>query len=396
MENSIARQLEVKDATNRDELLAAIASYARAVLVEAQREPAVPPSPAALADALRWLELPVYICGHHRSGTTLLQQLLDGHPQLVVVPGEGTLFSSFRYLARGAPTQADIARFAVNWIERFVDPNFEPHFKLGRTGSTNPSVEFVRRLLMWDRLLRTSRPHWQPVVPLMALAAAYRDGTGEQGQIRGWTDKTPLNEKHVKRLAIIKRARFIHMIRHPSDTLASLCHAHALGGVRFDAAVHAEAIGVSLKLAYRNQRLYHGRYLVVRYEDLVENTAATMECVRQFLSLSPSSTLAIPTSTGLAVSSNSSIQLNEPGVIHRPHQGLTVPGCDSVELAALTGSAARRFGYPSPKVAVAAKILHRLRASFGRLVRTRFARRAKRVGAMSARSSAKSRPSVNC
>jgi Sulfotransferase family len=367
MENSIAHQLEVTEATGRDELLAAIAAYARAVLLEAKREPAIAPPPNVLVDVLRWLEFPVFICGHHRSGTTLLQQLLDGHPQLVVVPGEGTLFSSFKYLARSSPTKADIERFALSWVERFVDPNLEPHFKLGRTGSTNPSVEFVRRLLMWDRLLRASRPDWRRVVPLLALAAAYQNRVVEHDQIRGWTDKTPLNENHVKRLTVFKQGRFIHMIRHPSDTLASL--RHAWHGARFDAAMHSAAIGRSFKLASRNQRQYHGRYLVVRYEDLVEDTAATMECVRQFLSLSQSSTLATPTSTGFAVRSNSSFERSDPGVIRRSHQGLTVPKSDSVALAALTGSAARGFGYPSPSVALATGILYRLRGSFGRIAR---------------------------
>jgi hypothetical protein len=365
MENSIAQQLEVTEATGRDDLLAAIAAYARAVLLEAKREPAMPPPPNVLANVLRWLELPVFICGHHRSGTTLLQQLLDGHPQLVVVPSEGTLFSSFRYVARSSPTKADIERFAVNWVERFVDPNFEPHFKLGRTGSTNPSVEFVRRLLMWDRLLRASRPVWRRVVPLMAVAAAYQDRAVEHDQIRGWADKTPLNENHVKRLTVVKQARFIHMIRRPTDTLASL--RHAMRGARFDAAMHSEAIGRSFKLASKNQRLYRDRYLVVRYEDLVENTVATMECVRHFLSLSSSSTLAIPTSTGFAARSNSSFERSEPGAIRRSHQGLTFPESDSVALAALAGSAARGFGYPSPSVSLATGILYRLRGWFGRI-----------------------------
>src|SRR5271156_6389735 len=110
MENSIADQLEVTEATGRDDLLAAIGAYARAVLLEAKREPAIAPPPNVLANVLRWLERPVFICGHHRSGTTLLQRLLDSHPQLVVVPGEGTLFSSFKYLARSSPTKADIER----------------------------------------------------------------------------------------------------------------------------------------------------------------------------------------------------------------------------------------------------------------------------------------------
>jgi hypothetical protein len=232
-------------------------------------------------------------------------------------------------------------------------------------------VEFARRLLMWDRLLRASRPDWRRVVPLMALAAAYQDRAQDRAvnhdQIRGWTDKTPLNEHHVKRLTVFKQARFIHMIRHPRDTLASLCQMMRRGGARFDAAIHSEAVGRSFKLAAKNQRLYRDRYLVVRYEDLVENTAATMESVRQFLCLSPSSTLAVPTLAGFAVRSISAFERSEPGVIHRSHQRLAFPGSDSVAIAALTGPAAREFGYPSPRVTLAMQILYRLRCSFGRL-----------------------------
>src|SRR5215813_2734719 len=88
----------------RPRLLARIAEYSSAVIVEARTLGAVVPSTAECTAALEWLQRPTFICGHQRTGTTLLQNLLDGHPQLLVLPSEGTYFTSFGYVARAAPT----------------------------------------------------------------------------------------------------------------------------------------------------------------------------------------------------------------------------------------------------------------------------------------------------
>ena len=94
----------------------------------------------------KWLLRPVFICGHQRSGTTLLQNLLDGHPRVLLLPSEGTYFTSFAYVARGAPSELAMDRFASEWIARLVDPNFEPHFRLGKSDSSrNPARRFRAR-----------------------------------------------------------------------------------------------------------------------------------------------------------------------------------------------------------------------------------------------------------
>ena len=109
------------------------------------------PSAEERAGALAWLLRPVFICGHHRSGTTLLQSLLDGHPQLLTLPNEGTYFTSFAYAARAAPSTADLETFAARWIERFVDPNFAPHFRLGRSDARGVGFAGCSRSPRWRR-----------------------------------------------------------------------------------------------------------------------------------------------------------------------------------------------------------------------------------------------------
>ena len=123
-------------APRREQLLARLAVYSSAATREARALGAIVPGSAECTQALEWLLRPVLICGHQRSGTTLLQNLLDGHPQLLSLPSEGTYFSSFSYMGRSNPPGCDIDRFTAEWITRFVDPNFEPHFRLGCSDGT--------------------------------------------------------------------------------------------------------------------------------------------------------------------------------------------------------------------------------------------------------------------
>jgi len=77
-------------------LLGELAHYARALVSEAGRAPDPPIPREELNRTLGWLARPVFICGHHRTATTLMRQLLDGHPELLVLPSEGTYLTSFR------------------------------------------------------------------------------------------------------------------------------------------------------------------------------------------------------------------------------------------------------------------------------------------------------------
>src|SRR5690606_37795143 len=94
MERAIARVLPSNGSgpQERVRLLALLTEYASAIVREARRIGAVVPAAEERTRALAWLDRPVFICGHHRSGTTLLQELLDGHPELLVLPSEGTYF----------------------------------------------------------------------------------------------------------------------------------------------------------------------------------------------------------------------------------------------------------------------------------------------------------------
>jgi Sulfotransferase family len=363
MEDEIANLLAPEAAEqDRATLLAKLTGYAHAVVEQARRQEAAPPTAGERKSASAWLERPVFVCGHHRTGTTLLQELLDGHPELLVLPSEGAYFSSFRYVAQPNPSVSDIDRFAAEWVARFVDPNFDPHFKLGRSQPfLSPSVRFVQRLLGWQAALLDGERPVAAFSPMLALAAAFRDVAAAHCAPHLWVEKTPLNEFHVDRLAAFPQARFIHMVREPSATLSSLLELYRTAGIaRFNRAEHTHSIAQSMRQARRNQRRYPERYLIVRYEDLTAEPSREMERVRAFLGISAHRSLTIPTVGGHPVRSNSSFERGEAGVVRR-RSPPALSTADATLVAALAADVARQFGYSTASLPMPRRYAIRLR-----------------------------------
>lgn len=351
MEAAIAARLpRVGGASARPELLARLGDYSNAAIQAARELGTLLPSSAECDAAMNWLLRPVFICGHQRSGTTLLQNLLDGHPRVLLLPSEGTYFTSFAYVAHGAPSELAMDRFASEWIARLVDPNFEPHFRLGKSDSSrNPAVDFARALFGWHAALRTRvEPR---LAPLLAVAAAFKATAAPHGAPSIWVDKTPQNERYAARFAPLGRARFIQLVRDPRATFASLAQIYRSGESEpCDAAEHARAIGRSLRLAIVNARRLADRYLVVRYEDLIARPAEEIERVRRFLDIPADPTLLVPTAGGQAVRANSSFGAGAAGAIEGARSAPVLSPEHLDLLGAHASGAARALGYDMPRV----------------------------------------------
>jgi hypothetical protein len=330
---------------DRELLLARLEEYARAVIATVRAEPES--GPGTPVRECVWLERPVFVCGAHRSGTTLMQSLLDGHPELIVLPSEGTYLASFGYAARERPSVGDVDRFIAEWIARLIDPNGTPHFRLGRsTDERSPTIDFCRTLLYWHSRLQAAPSSHARFNLLLALVAAYLAAVAPTATPRMWVEKTPLNESYAPLLLrSFDQARFIHMIRDPSATFASHYAAYLAEGLKgFNRSETLHAIKPSLRLAARHLRQLEGCYLVVRYEDLTDNLAQGMERVREFLGIRADPILMTPTAGGVPVQSNSSFTRSPPGVVAARRRAEISEG-DAKLIAALVGSEARRWGY---------------------------------------------------
>jgi hypothetical protein len=368
-EQALAELLRAGDVRcDRARVLAELSSYSMACIVEARRRGHASPTTEEIERARAWLWRPVFLCGHHRTGTTLLQGLLDGHPELLVLPSEGTYFTSFRYVTVERPAVRHLEKFIEEWIARLIDPNFEPHFRLGRSDeSSQPYVDLARGFFGWHDALASDAP--KPFAPLLALVAAYRSAV-RAPEPRQWVEKTPLNELYIVALEAFTRARYIQTVRHPATTLASLRELHRRHpGGTFKAASHARAIAESLRLAQTNHQRLDGRYLLVRYEDLANAPDIEMARVRSFLEVGPSESLDTPTAGGLPVRANSSFDRGAAGVVNRARAADRASAADAAAVSVFAGPAARVFGYEVASARPIAALAVRLRSLPERLIR---------------------------
>jgi hypothetical protein len=275
---------------------------------------------------------PIFICGIARSGTTLLAGLLDAHPALAVLPNE-------TYCYRELFLKRRLTRLALNTAE-FLELDRVSGVLASRPVAVLSFVGqggCMKGLRDWSAAFANESGVPESVVAAAARARVsrrdpwptflrlYECSVNEAlGQKKFWVEKTPMNERFVsvsERL-FRGRARYLHVVRDPRAILASW-----LKGQRLNRIVRRREVEVvdvcfawarSVHQAVKNAGRCEGRYSVVRYEDLVEDTAAVTTNLATFLGIEPCGSLLRPTRLGRPTISNSSyedLRGREAGVV---------------------------------------------------------------------------------
>lgn len=213
-----------------------------------------------------------FVVGCQRSGTTLLQAMLDGHPQLAMAPESHFIVSLGR-------------RFGGNW---------------GAAGETDAAFADAllerRRFAYWrmDRaellaVLAVARPRdFAGAVRTVFAAWAQRQGKPAYG------DKTPRYAAHLGALGgLFPEARFVHLIRDGRDVALSMAESFERGP---QSPVEGAMFWRTAVEAARRagSALGPNRYLEVRYERLVAEPEAVISAVAAFLELDPDPRMLSP------------------------------------------------------------------------------------------------------
>lgn len=335
----------------------AAARWSEAVWAAAAAEGPFALAPAQVSHGLDVARRPIFVCGAHRSGTTLVRDLLDGHPALTVLPSEGTfLTSSIPTLRRQMPGRW-LELLGREWLRRLANPIHQaPYWVLGRSSEKHsPYVVFARCLMAWWPIVRrhvgTTASSW----PLAAVALAYAQctcGLGPASCVRQWAEKSPTNERFLGRLrAEFPRACFVHVVRHPFAVLASRERETRNAG---EGSLPLRRTFRDLERSYRiaarqRHRAVDDRYLLVRYEDMLATPERSVARLASFLEIEPLSILLQPTVAGLPAASNSSFRADaipgriEGGAASLRADALSRPARE--RLVAVLGDAARQLGY---------------------------------------------------
>jgi hypothetical protein len=292
-------------------------------------------------------ERPVFVVGHRKTGTTLLLDLLDGHPDLVVLPGESNHFLTFLPQFGALPPDRIAVEAQRWWLLRLISPSgIPPFWAAGKPWepSADPYARFTRELLG----LVAAHPGQDP----LGLAAVALRGAPDAS---AWVEKTPGQEHEVERiLGVYPEARFIHLVRDPRSVAAAISRLDGATGQETDLVGVGLTVSRSFTAADRNaRRLGENRYLVLRYEDLVADPGATMRRTAAFAGIEWADSLLTPTVGGMEATSNSAWPARKvTGRIESRQLELWREELDpraSELVSGLTRQAAGRFGYELPR-----------------------------------------------
>jgi sulfotransferase family protein len=197
-----------------------------------------------------------FVVGVGRSGTTLLQLMLDAHPELAMPHETG---------------------FVPDLIEVAERPGAAPEDLLGVITSHRRWGDYG---LEESDLLR----RFQSLAPITAgdaVRAFYRAYADRAAKPR-WGDKTPGYTLHIRRIArALPEARFIHLIRDGRDVALSQLEVHH-GADEVSQAASDWVAGI--EKARKASRRLKG-YLEVRYEDLVDDPEPVLRQVCELVTL---------------------------------------------------------------------------------------------------------------
>lgn len=284
---------------------------------------------------------PVFLCGSMKSGTTLLLQLLDDHPGLVVMPGDSHYANRLDKWERD-----DFAGISRYCLQRLINPTGKEPFWF--FGQERASFEKFLRYLHYF----LSHTRMDPFLCIVFSVYAVTADRHPPHSVKYWVEKTPHNELHVPVLINkFSRAKFIHIVRDPLNNIASLVRLTKIRGWETYAADHARQIEQLFEAARSNQqKLGPDNYLIVKYENLISNTRTTMRRICDFLDLSFSETLLVPTEGGRPAMSNSMFEdarvrgeVLDQSTVERYKQELTEQ--DLREVVTILYEDALEFGY---------------------------------------------------
>jgi hypothetical protein len=260
-----------------------------------------------LRDAAKALaENPVFIGGVHKSGTTLLRNLLDAHPDLLVLPTDG---KGYQWVETQLVQAAgdNLMRMSQEIIKQLIAPlgGTPPNWVLSKqTGDVQPYLKFAQHFFYWQQEAPANTSRNVMLVLVCALYCTLASSSTITPKY--WVEKSTRNADYTETLlGLFPRAKFIHIMRHPAAIISAQKIKEPTKGRPFNMQYEIDnwrkVTELGLKIGHKwGSGVYH----IVRYEDLVANPEKAMRELANFLELPFRDILLTPTVNGYPASSN--------------------------------------------------------------------------------------------
>jgi hypothetical protein len=259
---------------------------------------------------------PIFICGSHKSGTSLLRALLDGHTDLFVIPIEAHIFQYSNHwvdyrLRRAKPTKKSMDEIKEAYIKIIKEVNEKTTQVADAdvTGKLNVS-DFINEINKETKIFKE--------LIIQYFHAIYKSlfGTDLPPNLRV-VEKTVENAEVAEYLKkLFPDAKFIHILRNPYSNLVSLRQTEIFRGKRKYPFLFPllETLENSYYFLYRNLKLLKDDYLVIKYEDLLETPEKIMKKIADHVNIDFQDNLLVPTAVGESWTGNSSRGLIFDGI----------------------------------------------------------------------------------
>lgn len=249
-----------------------------------------------MANITKIRDHPIFICGHPKSGTSLVLSILDAHPELVVYPEESIFFRRFLPQAQHLTLSDQLSLARENLIHFFTwNSQNPPPSQQGYEDRDYAHLSFDEIARSMETLAAEKADH--PGDVLSAAVLAY--GMVSQnfsGRTRFWVEKSPYNEFFAAQIfSWWPEARCVHVMRDPRDNFVSYRQKHPSWTPEFFARNWLR----STRTGFNNQEKYgFQRYYILRYEDLVLDPMNTLQKLVDFLGITWQPSLTSPTRAG--------------------------------------------------------------------------------------------------
>ena len=234
---------------------------------------------------------PIFILGCHKSGTTLVRNLLDGSPGTFAIPIETHFFSHIGLgvayeLAYTLPKRLKFDEVAHRLCMEIKESNDKPSSQMKWGDSFIPGSWNIDAF--YSYLYKTGKPFFD-AYDLRAffncfVQAMYLSLFGEipSDNIK-FVEKSVENAEFVPVIQnLYPDAKFVHVVRNPYATLVALRRfKYVVGGHYPFIAPLLQSMENSYYYLYKNQ-LHINNYLVVRFEDLLTNPPEVMKKIATF------------------------------------------------------------------------------------------------------------------